>query len=176
MLELARYGKMLDSLRIGLGTDAHAFGTGSGPIWVGGVSVEYNRSLAGHSDADVLVHALVDAMLGALNMGDIGEHFPSSDPQWKGVPSLDFWAWTRAQLEKREAKILSVDAVIMAQEPRMKPYIGSIRQRLSECLRIEASRISVKSTTTDHLGFVGRKEGIAAQAVCLLALPEAKKS
>ncbi|PIR22087.1 MAG: 2-C-methyl-D-erythritol 2,4-cyclodiphosphate synthase [Deltaproteobacteria bacterium CG11_big_fil_rev_8_21_14_0_20_45_16] len=167
---------MLDNLRIGLGTDAHAFGEASGPIWVGGVQVEHSRNLDGHSDADVLVHALVDALLGALNMGDIGEHFPSSDPQWKGAPSLDFLAWTRDQLEKRGAKILSVDSAIMAQEPRMKPYIGSIRQKLSECLRIEASRVSVKSTTTDYLGFVGRKEGIAAQAVCLLALPEAKKS
>jgi 2-C-methyl-D-erythritol 2,4-cyclodiphosphate synthase len=166
---------MLDRLRIGTGYDVHAFEEG-GPLILGGVELDYSKRLAGHSDADAVLHAVVDAILGALNRGDIGEHFPSSDPEWKGAPSTKFLGWTKNLADEMQAQLLSIDVVIMAQEPKLKPYMQPMRSKISEILGLDEGRISLKSTTTDQLGFVGRKEGIAVQAVCLLALPEAKKA
>lgn len=162
---------MFENLRIGTGIDVHAFGDESRPLIVGGVQIDHSRGLAGHSDADVLLHALVDALLGAMNFGDIGEHFSSEDAQWKGANSSDFVVWTRKQLELRKATVISIDSQIIAQEPKMKPYVGAMRAKIADLLKIEESRVSVKATTTDHLGFVGRKEGIACQASCLIYIP-----
>lgn len=161
---------MLDKLRIGTGIDAHAFDSPGTELWIGGLKIPHDRGLAGHSDADVLIHAIVDSILGALNMGDIGEHFSSSDPEWKGAPSSRFLTWTRELLKEKRAKLISIDSVLMAQEPRMKPHIQEIRANLARILDLSIDRISVKSTTTDHLGFIGRKEGMACQASCLIAL------
>lgn len=167
----------IPNLRIGTGFDAHAFCEDeSRDLIVGGVKIDYKRALAGHSDADVLIHAIVDAILGAMNMGDIGEHFPSSDPRWKAAPSSEFLVWTKDELSKRAIKIVNIDSVIICQEPKMKAYIPEMREKMSQFLALEAAQLSVKATTTDHLGFTGRKEGIAAQAVCLLALPADKNS
>lgn len=162
---------MFDQLRIGNGIDVHAFGEKGSALIVGGIEIDHPRGLAGHSDADVLLHALVDALLGAMNLGDIGEHFSSEDSRWKGANSADFVVWTRKQLEDRKAKIISIDSQIMAQAPKMKPYVSQMRAKISDLLKIDESRVSVKATTTDHLGFVGRKEGIACQATCLIYLP-----
>jgi len=157
----------MSSLKIGIGSDVHAFAEGRDLI-VGGLKLPYSKGLAGHSDADVLIHAVVDALLGAASMGDIGQHFPSSDPQWKGKPSTEFLAWTREALKERKFKIVSIDSVIMAQEPVMRPHIPAMENKLRDILGLEPGVLHVKATTTDHLGFIGRKEGIAAQAVALL--------
>jgi len=167
---------MLESLRVGTGYDVHAFSKEPKPLWVGGVEIDPEHGLAGHSDADVLIHAIVDAILGALNHGDIGQHFPSGDERWKGASSVDFLVWTRDEMRKMGASLINIDSVVIAQTPKMKPHISSIRRKLAETLGLAASHVSVKATTTDHLGFTGRKEGIAAQAVCLLTVPGVKKS
>jgi len=161
---------MWDRLRIGTGIDAHAFDKPGTELWMGGLKIPHERGLAGHSDADVLIHAIVDALLGAINLGDIGEHFPSSDSRWRGAPSSEFLIWSRDQIKSMGATILSIDSVILAQEPRMKPHIPGIRSNLAGLLDLSMDRIAVKSTTTDQLGFVGRKEGMVCQASCLVLL------
>lgn len=160
---------MFDRLRIGTGIDAHAF-EGGRPLILGGIQVPHDRGLAGHSDADCLIHAVVDAILGALAKGDIGEHFPSSDPKWKNADSKEFLRYARQLVATEGAQILSIDSVILAQAPVMKPHIANMRDCLARLLEIDLSRVHIKASTTDHLGFVGRKEGIAAQASCLLIL------
>ncbi len=155
---------MIKGLRIGTGIDVHGFEAGR-KLMVGGIEIPHDRGLAGHSDADVLLHAINDAILGAAGMGDIGLHFPSSDPQWKNRPSADFLTWTLKEIRARGFEIISI---VIAQEPMFRPHISKIEQRLREILNLEAGQVHVKATTTDHLGFVGRKEGIAAQAVALL--------
>lgn len=159
---------MISGLRIGMGVDAHAFESGRDLI-VGGIKIPHTRGLAGHSDADVLIHAVVDALLGAAGRGDIGQHFPSSDPRWKGAPSSEFLIWTRDELKRLGAKILSIDSVIIAQEPVMRPHIPAMEMKMGELLGLAAGQIHIKATTTDHLGFTGRKEGMAAQAVALIS-------
>lgn len=161
---------MENRLRIGTGIDAHGFEDGRELI-IGGIKLNHPRGLAGHSDADVLIHAIVDALLGACGKGDIGVHFPSSDPRWKGKSSMEFLTWTRDELKRSGIRILSIDSVIVAQEPVMRPYIEPMREKMARALDIETSRLAVKATSTDHLGFVGRKEGIACQAVALVLLP-----
>jgi 2-C-methyl-D-erythritol 2,4-cyclodiphosphate synthase len=155
-------------LRIGIGSDVHGFEENR-PLMIGGIEVPHAKGLAGHSDADVLLHAVVDALLGAAGLGDIGMHFPSSDPRWKNKPSSEFLLWTCERLRQDGFKILSVDSVIIAQEPVMRPHIPQMEASLRALIRDPEAHIHVKATTTDHLGFVGRREGIACQAVALLS-------
>jgi 2-C-methyl-D-erythritol 4-phosphate cytidylyltransferase/2-C-methyl-D-erythritol 2,4-cyclodiphosphate synthase len=150
--------------RTGMGFDVHAFG-GEGPVMLGGVSVPHPRGLAGHSDADVLLHAITDALLGAAGLGDIGEHFPPSDPQWKGAASDIFLAHTAALVRAGGAMIDAVDCTLIAEAPRLGPHREAIRTRIADVLGVRPEQVSVKATTTDGLGFTGRGEGIAAQAV-----------
>ena len=153
--------------RVGMGYDVHAFAPPSQArkLMLGGIVIPHDRGLAGHSDADVLVHALVDALLGAAALGDIGEHFPSSDARWRDAPSTHFLLHARDLLAERGWRIGNVDATIVAERPRLAPHIGAIRASLAAQLGCGEDAVSVKSKTTDGLGFAGRQEGIACYAV-----------
>jgi len=159
--------------RIGQGFDVHAFG-GDGPVWLGGVAIPHSRGLAGHSDADVALHALTDALLGAAALGDIGDHFPPSDPRWKGAPSRLFLEHAVALIEERGGIIDNADLTIICEAPRIGPYRDSMRASIAGLLRLPVTRISVKATTTERLGFTGRAEGIAAQAVATIRMKDFK--
>jgi 2-C-methyl-D-erythritol 4-phosphate cytidylyltransferase / 2-C-methyl-D-erythritol 2,4-cyclodiphosphate synthase len=157
--------------RVGFGFDVHAFAAGRA-LWLGGVEVAHDRGLAGHSDADVVLHALTDAILGALGAGDIGDHFPPTDPQWRGAASSAFLEYARDLVERRGGRIAHADVTIICESPRIGPYRDAMRARIAGLLRLPPARISIKATTTERLGFTGRGEGIAAQAVATLRLPE----
>jgi len=157
--------------RVGFGFDVHAFAAGA-ELWLGGILVPHDRGLAGHSDADVVLHALTDAILGALGAGDIGEHFPPSDPQWRGAASSLFLEHARGLVEQAGGRIAHVDVTIICEAPRIGPHRDAMRTRIAGLLRLAPARISIKATTTERLGFTGRGEGIAAQAVATLRLPE----
>jgi 2-C-methyl-D-erythritol 2,4-cyclodiphosphate synthase len=157
--------------RVGQGFDVHAFAEGRDLI-LGGVKIEHTMGLLGHSDADVLAHAIADALLGAARLGDIGRHFPDTDPAFKGADSLKLLSHVTKLLENNGWGIVNVDATIIAQAPKMAPHIPQMAENLAHAMRIDPSRINVKATTTEKLGFTGRKEGIAAQAIALLALEE----
>ncbi len=150
--------------RTGLGFDVHAFG-GEGPLMLGGIAVPHDRGLAGHSDADVLLHAITDALLGAAGLGDIGDHFPPSDERWKGAASAIFLAHAAALVRAEGAIIDAVDCTLIAEAPRLGPHRAAIRERIADILALDPRRVSVKATTSERLGFTGRGEGIAAQAV-----------
>jgi 2-C-methyl-D-erythritol 2,4-cyclodiphosphate synthase len=154
-------------LRIGIGIDAHAFAEGV-PLVLGGVAFEHARGLAGHSDGDVVAHALIDALLGAADLGDIGTMFPSSDEQYRGASSLDLLR--NAYREVRDAgwRLVNADCVLVGEEPRIGEVRRQMGERLAEALGVDRGRVSVRATTTDGLGFTGRGEGLAAQAVALL--------
>ncbi len=158
----------MTDLRVGIGVDAHALEAGV-PLVLGGVSIDHPRGLAGHSDGDVVAHALIDAILGAANLGDIGSLFPSGDEQYRGASSLDL-LW-EAYREVREVgwELVNADCVLIAEEPRIGDLRDEMGGRLATALGVEPSRVSVRATTTDRLGFTGRGEGLAAQAVALLA-------
>jgi 2-C-methyl-D-erythritol 2,4-cyclodiphosphate synthase len=157
----------MSELRVGLGYDAHALEEGV-PLVLGGVAIDYPRGLAGHSDGDVIAHALIDALLGAGNLGDIGSLFPSNDEQYRGASSLDL-LW-EAYREVREAgwELVNADCVLVGEEPRIGEIRAEMCERLAGALGVERQLVSVRATTTDHLGFTGRGEGLAAQAVALL--------
>ncbi|MBA3578250.1 MAG: bifunctional 2-C-methyl-D-erythritol 4-phosphate cytidylyltransferase/2-C-methyl-D-erythritol 2,4-cyclodiphosphate synthase [Sphingomonas sp.] len=155
--------------RTGIGFDVHAF-AGDGPIMMGGVSIPHPRGLAGHSDADVVLHAITDALLGAAGLGDIGEHFPPSDPQWKGAASERFLAYATALIRERGGIIDHVDCTIICEEPKVGPHRLEMRGRIAAVLGVRDDRVSIKATTTEGLGFTGRREGIAAQAVANIRL------
>ena len=157
--------------RTGLGFDVHAFAAGDG-LWLGGVFIAYERALAGHSDADVALHALTDALLGTIAAGDIGTHFPPSDPQWRGAPSSLFLIHARDSVRAAGGRIDHVDVTIICEAPKVGPHRAAIRSRIAELLEIEEAKISIKATTTERLGFTGRGEGIAAQAVASVRLRE----
>lgn len=154
-------------MRVGVGVDAHALVEGV-PLILGGIEVESSRGLAGHSDGDVISHALIDALLGAAGMGDIGSLFPSDADEWEGASSLDLL--TRAYAQVREAgwKLANADCVLVGEEPRIAPLRGAMQARLAEALGVESGLLTVRATTTDGLGFTGRGEGLAAVAVALL--------
>jgi 2-C-methyl-D-erythritol 2,4-cyclodiphosphate synthase len=158
------------AVRVGVGYDVHAFAEpGMGrPLIVGGVEVAYERGLAGHSDADVVLHAVVDALLGAAALGDIGQHFPSSDPRWLNAPSTAFLTYTRDLVAERGWRVGNLDATIVAERPRLSPHVPAMRTHLARELGLALEQVSVKSKTTDGLGFTGRGEGIACYAVALL--------
>lgn len=155
------------AIRIGSGYDVHAF-TPNRPLVLGGVTIPYELGLSGHSDADAVLHAIVDALLGAAALGDIGTHFPSHDERWKNQPSAVFLDYTRDLLARHNWKINNIDATIVAERPRMAPHIPAMRVHIAEHLDLEIEQVSVKATTTDGLGFAGRKEGIACYAVALI--------
>jgi 2-C-methyl-D-erythritol 2,4-cyclodiphosphate synthase len=150
--------------RVGLGYDVHRL-VPERKLILGGVEIPLEKGLLGHSDADVLTHAICDAILGALGLGDIGRHFPDSDPAYKGISSLTLLADVVAQMEQQQYAIGNVDAIIIAQRPKMAPYIDMMRSNLAEVLHTSLDRINIKATTTEGLGFPGREEGIAAQAI-----------
>ena len=155
-------------IRIGHGWDVHAFGAAR-PLRLGGVAIPGGHGLAGHSDADVLAHALASALLGSLSLGDLGTHFPDSDPRFQGASSLELLRQVAAMVRERGYAISNCDCTVVAQEPRLAPYIHEMRSRLAEVLEVETSRVSVKATTAERLGALGRAEGIAAHAVVLVA-------
>ena len=155
------------TIRIGFGYDVHAFATGR-PLILGGVIIPSERGLSGHSDADVVIHAIVDALLGAAALGDIGQHFPSTDERWKSQPSSVFLDYTYDLLCQQQYLINNIDATIVAEHPKLTPHIQAMRTHLAEHLHLTREQVSVKATTTDGLGFAGRKEGIACYAAVLL--------
>lgn len=159
--------------RTGFGFDVHAFGSGDG-VWLGGVRIAHDKGLVGHSDADVLLHALTDALLGAVGAGDIGDHFRPGDPQWRGAPSSRFIEHARALIEQAGGRIVHVDGTIVCERPRIGPHRDAMRARIADLLRLPTSSVSVKATTTERLGFAGRGEGIVAQAVATVIIPEAR--
>jgi len=155
------------SIRIGNGYDIHRLGPDRDLI-LGGIKIEHELGLEGHSDADVLTHAIMDAMLGALSLGDIGHYFPPTDPQWKGADSLKLLAQVNQLLRDRGWQVSNIDSVVVAERPKLKPHINAMRTRLAEVLGIEPDRVGVKATTNEKLGPTGREEGICAYAVALL--------
>lgn len=157
----------MSELRIGIGYDVHAFAEGRALV-LGGVEVPHDRGLLGHSDADVLVHALMDAILGALREGDIGRLFPDTDPAYAGISSIDLLARVAALVEQRGFRLADADTVLVLEQPRIAPFRDEMRDRIATALGVDVSRIGVKATTTEGLGFEGRSEGVAAQAVVLL--------
>lgn len=156
--------------RVGIGYDVHAFAAPAAarPLMIGGVAIPHDRGLAGHSDADVLLHAVVDALLGAAALGDIGTHFPSSEPRWEGTPSSDFLTYTMDVLRGGGWRVGNMDATVVAEAPRLTPHVPTIRARLAELMNLPLERVSVKAKTTDRLGFTGRREGVACYAVALI--------
>ena len=158
---------MWSDLRIGHGFDVHAFQAGR-KLFLGGIEIPSERGLLGHSDADALIHAVVDSILGALGAGDIGQHFPPSDERWKDAKSTSFLHYCRDLVKKTGSEIISIDSSLLCERPKLSPYYELMRSHMAEALSISFSRIHVKATTTEKLGFLGREEGIAAEAVCLM--------
>ncbi len=156
--------------RSGMGFDVHAF-DGPGPLMMGGIEIAHERGLAGHSDADVVLHAITDALLGAVGQGDIGEHFPPSDPQWKGASSDRFLAHAAALIRAEGGIIDHVDCTVICEAPKVGPHRAAMRARVAQTLAIDERSVSIKATTTEKLGFTGRGEGIAAQAIASVRLP-----
>jgi 2-C-methyl-D-erythritol 2,4-cyclodiphosphate synthase len=155
-------------MRIGIGVDAHALAEGV-PLVLGGVELESDRGLAGHSDGDVIAHALIDAVLGAAGLGDIGSLFPSGDAAWEGARSLDLLSRAYAQVRAAGFELANADCVLVGEAPRIAPVRGAMRARLAAAMGVEPDLVNVRATTTDQLGFTGRGEGLAAIAVALLA-------
>lgn len=154
-------------MRIGFGYDVHPLVAGRA-LMLGGVHIPHDRGLDGYSDADVVVHALCDAMLGALALGDLGQHFPSSDERWRGVSSIELLRHVTQLMQVRQYVLGNADITIVAQQPRLAPYVAQMVQTLAAAVGQPPEHMSVKATTTDKLGFTGRQEGIAAYAVCLV--------
>ncbi len=154
-------------MRIGLGYDVHRLEVGRDLI-VGGVKIEYEKGLLGHSDADVLTHAIMDAILGAACLGDIGLHFPDTAGEYKDISSIVLLERVRDLIKEAGYEIGNIDATIIAQAPKMRPYIDAMREKIADALCIDINQINIKATTEEHLGFTGRGEGISSQAICLL--------
>ena len=154
-------------MRVGVGVDAHALVEGV-PLVLGGVEVDSPRGLAGHSDGDVVAHALIDAVLGAAGLGDIGSLFPSGAAEWEGASSLDLLSRAYAQVREAGFELVNADCVLVGEEPRIAPLREAMRAKLAEAMGVEPGRVNVRATTTDKLGFTGRGQGLAAQAVALV--------
>jgi len=154
-------------MRIGYGFDVHRLVEGR-ELWIGGVKIDYNKGLLGHSDADVAIHALCDALLGAAALRDIGFHFPDSDPQYKGIDSRKLLREVMQLLDEKGYRFGNCDITICAEEPKMNPYIPAMQHELAECMHCDPWQVSIKATTTEGLGYTGRGEGIAAHAVALI--------
>jgi 2-C-methyl-D-erythritol 4-phosphate cytidylyltransferase/2-C-methyl-D-erythritol 2,4-cyclodiphosphate synthase len=156
--------------RVGMGFDAHRFGPGES-LWLCGVEIAHSHGLVGHSDADAGLHALTDAILGAVGEGDIGDHFPPTDPKWRGAPSSLFLEHADALVRARGGRIVNVDVTLICERPKIKPHRGAMRGRVAEILGLDIDRVSIKATTTEAMGFTGREEGLAAQAIAAVELP-----
>ncbi|MEQ8175894.1 MAG: 2-C-methyl-D-erythritol 2,4-cyclodiphosphate synthase [Syntrophomonadaceae bacterium] len=154
-------------MRVGIGYDVHRFQEGRRLV-IGGVEIPYHKGLLGHSDADVLIHAICDALLGAAGLGDIGQYFPDSDERYKDIDSLILLEQTAGLLEDRGWLVGNIDSTVVAQKPRLAPYIGAMKEKITGVLNIPAENVGIKATTSEGLGFEGREEGISAQAVVLL--------
>lgn len=159
-------------VQVGIGYDVHPLVAGRKCI-LGGVDIPHDKGLAGHSDADVLMHAICDAVLGAVGESDIGHFFPNTDPRWKGAPSKTFIAEAARQVRERGGRIVNIDATIIAQEPKVLAHVPAMKANIGAAMGIPPAKIGIKATTNEHLGFIGRGEGIAAMAVASLELPEA---
>ncbi|MGE5656633.1 MAG: 2-C-methyl-D-erythritol 2,4-cyclodiphosphate synthase [Actinomycetota bacterium] len=157
----------MSNIRIGNGYDIHKL-VSDRPLILGGIQIPHELGLLGHSDADVLTHAIMDAMLGALSLGDIGHYFPPTDPQWQGADSLVLLAQVNQLVLEKGWQVSNIDSVVVAERPKLKPHIEKMRDRLASVLQVEPDRVGVKATTNEKLGPVGREEGIAAYAVALL--------
>jgi 2-C-methyl-D-erythritol 4-phosphate cytidylyltransferase/2-C-methyl-D-erythritol 2,4-cyclodiphosphate synthase len=166
----AVHAQHLADVRTGTGFDVHTFGDGD-HVWLAGLKVPHDRALVGHSDADVVLHALTDAVLGALADGDIGQHFPPTDPQWRGASSDRFLAFACERVRARGGRIALLDVTVLCEAPRIGPHRDAMRARIAEIAGISVSRVAMKATTTEQLGFIGRGEGIAALASATVRLP-----
>ncbi len=169
----SNFAKGVLTIKVGIGYDVHALVEGRSLI-LGGVKIPHERGLLGHSDADVLTHAIMDALLGALALGDIGGHFPDNDPRYRGISSLSLLKQVMKLIESQGYRVGNLDSIIMAERPKLAPFISKMRMNLSRALNLEESCVSVKATTTERLGFVGREEGIGAQAMVSLIKVEDK--
>ena len=158
-------------IHVGIGYDVHPLVTGR-KLVLGGVELAHTKGLDGHSDADVLMHAICDAVLGAIGEGDIGQFFPNTDPRWRGAPSRIFLEEAARQVNFHGGKIVNVDATIIAQQPKVLPHVAAMKVHIATALGINVKKIGIKATTNEHLGFIGREEGIAAMAVASVDLPE----
>jgi 2-C-methyl-D-erythritol 2,4-cyclodiphosphate synthase len=156
---------------VGIGYDVHPLVVGRNLI-LGGVEIPHPKGLDGHSDADVLMHAITDAVLGALGEGDIGHFFPNTDPRWKGAPSKVFLEEAARQVALRQGRIVNIDATLIAQQPKIAPHIRAMKLHLGEALGLNITKVGLKATTNEQLGFIGREEGIAAMAVASVELPD----
>ena len=166
----ARRVASLPDLRTGSGFDVHAFADGD-HVWLGGIKIAHDRGLSGHSDADAALHALVDAILGALADGDIGQHFPPTDPRWRGAPSDQFLKFAAERVQQRGGRIAHLDVTIVCEAPRIGPHREAMRARIAEIAGIAVERVAVKATTSERLGFTGRREGVAAMATATVRMP-----
>ncbi len=158
---------------VGIGYDVHQLVEGR-KLFLGGVEIPYSKGLDGHSDADVLMHAICDAVLGAIGESDIGHFFPNTDPRWKNVPSKVFLEEAARQISFRDGRIVNIDATLIAQAPKIAPHVQHMKENIAEALGVNVNRVSVKATTNELLGFIGRGEGIAAMAVASVELAEPK--
>jgi len=158
---------MEKELKVGIGCDSHPLVSGRKLI-LGGVDIPYDKGLSGWSDADVAVHAMIDALCGAANLGDIGTLFPSQEPEYKDISSLVLLRKTNELLKAKGLRVVNIDVTIIAQNPKLSPFVPEMRKRLSQALGVESTRVTIKATTTDGLGFIGRGEGIGAQSVALI--------
>ena len=154
-------------IRSGIGYDVHRLEEGL-PLWLGGIRIDHSHGLVGHSDADVLIHAICDALLGAAALGDIGQHFPDNDPRYKGIDSKKLLARCGELLKEKGYRIANIDSIVCAQRPKLAPHIPTMRSTLAEVLGLDVDQVSIKATTTEHLGFEGREEGISAYATTLI--------
>jgi 2-C-methyl-D-erythritol 2,4-cyclodiphosphate synthase len=158
-------------VKVGIGYDVHAL-VQKRKLILGGVDIPHDKGLDGHSDADVLMHAICDAILGALGESDIGHFFPNTDPRWRGAPSRVFLEEASRQVTERRGRIINLDATIIAQEPKLFPHIPAMKSNIAAALKLKPQQVGIKATTNEHLGFLGRQEGIAAMAVASIDLPE----
>lgn len=155
-------------MRVGIGYDVHKL-VENRKLILGGVEIPHTLGLLGHSDADVLLHAIMDALLGAAALGDIGKHFPDTDEQYKGISSIRLLEYVRELIEKEGYLIENIDATVIAQKPKLRPYIDQMQENIANALKIEKNQVNVKATTEERLGFTGREEGISSQAICALS-------
>ena len=162
-------GDEMKQIRTGMGFDVHQLSAGE-ELWLGGVKIEHEKGLAGHSDADVLLHALTDALLGAAGAGDIGDHFPPTEPEWRGAPSEKFVIFAASVIKQKGGAIHNVDMTVICEAPKIKPHREAIRQNIAKMLDVSLDQVNIKATTTERLGFTGRGEGIAAQAIATISL------
>ena len=154
-------------MRVGIGYDVHKL-VENRDLILGGVKIPYEKGLLGHSDADVLLHAIMDALLGAAGLGDIGRHFPDTDPKYKGISSIKLLEEVSKKIKEEGYAVGNIDAVVICEKPKLMPYIFEMETNISKSLDIESSQVNIKATTTEKLGFTGRKEGIASEAICLI--------